>query len=153
MFAPNPNRDMDIDRVVVVGKSADQQRLSVLSVNEIENNRSLFRDCRLRCRRANGARCLASAIALLGGAALAVEWRWWSPIVGLGLAAALVRTMRRNPIDLAAEIVASDKATVARLRASGAIWDVPAHVVVPESMSVYPEHLRAALPTRSLLEL
>ena len=141
MFAPNPNRGMDIDRVVVVGKSAEQNRLSVLSVSAVENDFPLFRASRLRHRRDTVLPFLASAIALLGGVELAVAWHWWSLVVGLVLAVAIVKATHRRLIDAAAEFVAMDGETMMRLRASSAVWEVPAHLVVPESIGVYPEHL------------
>ena len=41
MLAPNPHRSMGIDHVIVVGKSADQQRLVVLSVGALVKNPAL----------------------------------------------------------------------------------------------------------------
>ena len=42
MLAPNPHRTMGIDHVIVVGKSADQQRLVVLSVDALVKNPALM---------------------------------------------------------------------------------------------------------------
>lgn len=141
MLAPNPHRSMGIDHVIVVGKSADQQRLVVLSVGALVKNPALTQTYGSGYKWATVFWNVVGAIMFLGSIACSFLWHWWAFIAGFVLAVMILKATRRSKADFVVEILATNREARARFMEQGLIWEAPTQSVVPASVGSYPAHL------------
>ena len=141
MLAPNPHRSMGIDHVIVVGKSADQQRLVVLSVDALVKNPALMQTYGSGYKWATVFWNLVGAIMFLGGFALSLLWHCWAFIAGFVLAVMILKATRRSKADFVVAMLATNREARAHFVEQGLIWEAPTQSVVPASVDVYPAHL------------
>ena len=96
MLAPNPGRSTSIERVIVLGKTSDQQRLMVLNIDALRRDPALT-----QAYRSEGI-CTAAfwssigAALILSSVALSFFWHWWATIAGVALAALIIKATRRD---------------------------------------------------------
>ena len=80
-LAPNPNRSMAIDRVVIIGRSSDGGFVDVLSIDGLQSDEYAKRQfSRYFMKNANWN--LVALFIIIIGIAASFVWRWWSFIPG-----------------------------------------------------------------------
>ena len=141
MLAPNSDRSVGVEHVIVVEKSADQQRLVVLSVDELVKNPAMMETYDSGYKWMTVLWSLVGAITFLGGVALSLLWQWWAFIAGFVLAVMLLKATRRSKLDFLVEKLATNREARTRFAEQGLIWEAPSQSVVPASVDVYPAHL------------
>jgi len=141
MLAPNPYKSMGIDHVVVVGRSADQQRLVVLSVDALVMNPALLQTYGSGYKWATVFWNVVGTVMFLGSIACSFLWHWWAFTAGFVLAVMILKATRRSKADFVVEKLATSQEARARFMEQGLIWEAPTQSVVPGSVGSYPAHL------------
>jgi hypothetical protein len=129
MSVPNPNRS-GFARVIVIGEDADQHRLTVLDIGALGKNPRLMNLYGHSWATAYG-NYIALVVAMVG-IALSFFWRSWAFIPTSFVAIVMMRMTDQNKAELAAKIVAENKAAYDHFVRLGLIWEAPAETVAPE---------------------
>ncbi|MEJ2625956.1 MAG: hypothetical protein P8Z80_15935 [Pseudolabrys sp.] len=131
MLAPNPNRAGAIDRVVVIGRSANPQRVIVLNVDGIAKKPEILKRFNPGYFWATKMWNAVSIIVALAGIALSFLWYWWAFIAGFILAFVVYRSNRTSVADFAQEAMANDPNAESYFTSLGLVWEVDANALVP----------------------
>jgi hypothetical protein len=134
---------MGIDHVIVVGKSADQQRLVVLSVDALVKNPALMQTYGSGYKWATVFWNVVGAIMFLGSIACSFLWHWWAFIAGFVLAVMILKATRRSKADFVVAMLATNREARAHFVEQGLIWEAPTQSIVSGSVASYPAHLAA----------
>ena len=129
MLAPNPNRSMKVDRVIIIGKSEDGARVSVLSIHELHKHE----DVRKRFYKyftPNAHWNLLALIILLAGLAAAFFWHWWIAIIAFLVAGRAGWAGKSSAANSAERILRENEWARDHFAQLGLIWDAPVSSVV-----------------------
>jgi hypothetical protein len=131
MLAPNPNRLGAVDRVIVLGKTADQARLIVLNIDALAKNPQLMKRYGKSYLHAVMLWNAVSTVVLVGGIAASFIWHWWLFLVGFGIAIVIHRSNQRSAADFAQEILADNPEAYQHFVSLGLVWDAAEQSLVP----------------------
>lgn len=131
MLAPNPNRNDQIDRVLIIEESLDKQTVRVLNVDALNKNPALMKPYGGSYAAATNTWKAVSVILLLGGIVLAMVWHWWLFILGLILAWIIARHNKQDAAEFAQEIITKYPRAIDEFAKQGLVWELPAVKVVP----------------------
>src|SRR5262245_10359664 len=123
MLASNPNRSGGIDRVIVIGKSSDPDRVIVLSVDALSRDRNLLKRFNPSYYRATTFWDVIGTLIMIAGIPLSFVWHWWAFLVGFGVAAILHRSNQKSIADFAYEVLASNPDSVRFFASLGLVWE------------------------------
>ncbi|MGC2416051.1 MAG: hypothetical protein WA459_25570 [Stellaceae bacterium] len=101
MLVPNPHRSGAIDRVIVIGKSDDQQRLIVLNIGALDKSPKLLKRFNAGYYYATRFWDTISSLVIIGGIVLSFIWHWWAFLAGMAVAVVVYRATRQSVADFA----------------------------------------------------
>lgn len=130
MLAPNPNRAMLIDRVVVVGKSDDGSTLRVLSIDGLQNSVSVKKQF-TRYFSSNANWNLVCLTSLVVGVGTSFLWHWWAFIPALVVAGWSGAKSKSSGGDAGLRILADHPSALDGFLRDGLVWEAPANKVLP----------------------
>jgi hypothetical protein len=134
MLAPHPNGSGSVCRVIVIGKSDDQQRLKVLGVDSLNDNPALLRPINKR---------YFYAVRVWGGIAMAIMWigiglafylNWWYFVFGFTVAYFIYNATQKSVADFAASSLADDPNAYNYFKNLGLIWEAEIESVLPDNL-------------------
>ena len=129
MLVPNPNKSGAIDRVIVIGKSEDQQRLRVLNIDALSQNPKLLRPFNSGYYYATMFWNVVSSLILVGGIILSFLWQWWAFIAGFVIAFVVFRSNKTSVADFAEQSLREHAEAYEHFASLGLVWEVS-----PESL-------------------
>ncbi|MBB3938098.1 hypothetical protein [Aureimonas phyllosphaerae] len=129
MMAPNPNRSMAIDRVLVVGRSEDGSTLRVLSIDGLQSSEWAKKEF-TRYFVGNATWNLVALVALVVGAAASFLWQWWAFVPALVVAGWAGFRGKSSGGGAATRILADHPWALERFIRDGLVWETPANKVV-----------------------
>ena len=132
MLAPNPNRGGDVDRVVVVGRSADQNSVIVLNIDALSKNPNLLRFPSSRHISVSKFWNAVIVLVLVGFVALSFFWHWWAFIAGFIVSLGIHHATRHSVPGFDLESLAENPENFAYYASQGLVWEASPQSVVPE---------------------
>jgi hypothetical protein len=133
MLAPNPNRSGLIDRVIVIGKSDDQQRLIVLNIDALNKSPQLLKRFNAGYYYATKTWGAVSVFIIIGGIVLSFLWYWWAFLVGIAVGVIVYRANRQSVADFALQSLSENPEAYQHFLSLGLVWEANTKNVVPES--------------------
>lgn len=131
-LAPNPHRNMAIDRVIVLNRSENGEALLVLNVDALKNNPTeLLKPFGSRYTGALNIWDWIALIVAFVSIVLSFIWHWWTFIPGLLLGGVLGKANQQSAADFAIEILARDKTAFDFWNGKGLVWTASAKSLVP----------------------
>jgi hypothetical protein len=132
MLAPNPNRSMAVDRVIIIGQAEEGRYVEVLNIDALGKDPKLMYPYGSGYSWATAVWNYIGVLVFLGGIALSFFWHWWAFIPGVGAAVVILKATRQGTADFAAKILAENKMARDHFTERGLIWHAPVQSVVPE---------------------
>lgn len=130
MLCPNPNRDMAVDRVVIVGRTADKQFVRVLNVGAIEKDPTILKPLGKGHSSAATFWNFIAIVILISSIVASFMWHWWAFLIGVVATFVLIKANQTSVVGAALEIVASDPGTIDYFTQRGLVWEARAENVV-----------------------
>lgn len=131
-LVPNPHRQGAIDRVIVIGRSSDPQRVIVLNIDALNKSPQLLARFNPGYHYATKFWTLVSCLIFIGGIVLSFIWQSWAFLAALALSIALYRANQKSVADFAREALVSDPNAANYFATLGLVWEVNERSLVVE---------------------